>query len=123
MENNLGSSINPTPTAPAPSASQVSSTPVTPEPPAHAPHVKKAHNFLLIYVAILLAAVLAGGVYAWQNSQVKDLNKKLAIAVAQNASLKKQVAAAEASIPSDTNAGNAPNNPYSGWKTFGDNFS
>jgi len=93
------------------------------QPEQHPPHVKKAHNFLLLYVVILIAAVLVGVVYAWQNNQVKDLNKKLAASNALVVSLKKQVAAAEASIPTDTNAGNAPNNPYAGWKTFCDNFS
>lgn len=116
--NSPGSTVAPTPNTPTPGL-----TPNATPPPVHPPHVKKAHSFILLYVCILVSAILIGAVYAWQNSQVKSANKKLAVAVAQNAELKKQVAAAEASIPSDTNAGNAPNNPYAGWKTFCDNFS
>lgn len=103
-------------------------TSASPSPPAAPPqpppqHVKHAHRFLLLYIAVLLAALLAGGIYAWQNNKVKDFRNKLSQANSQITTLNKQLADAEAAIPSNTNAGNAPNNPYAGWKTFCDNFS
>src|SRR5579872_1501189 len=91
--------------------------PVPPQPAIHPAHVKKAHRFLLFYVFVLLAALLAGGVYAWQNGMVKDRTTKLNQAKAQITTLESQLAAAEASTPSNSNAGDAPNNPYAGEKT------
>src|SRR5579859_5144672 len=112
---------SPTTVSPPPAATPPSpNPPVQPSAPAH---VKSAHRFLLLYITVLLAALLAGGVYAWQNSKVKDLKQKDAYYLAQVSQLKKQLADTEASLPTNSNAGNAPNNPYADWKTFCDNFS
>ena len=111
------------PAQPAPPVTQMPPAPQPSSNNQHPPHIKKAHSFLFIYVFLLLAALLAGGIYAWQNSKVKNLNSKLSAANATNSGLKKQLTQAEASIPTNTNAGNAPNNPYAGEKTFCDNFS
>ena len=90
-------------------------------PPSNVPpvHVKKAHRFLMVYVFVLAAALLGGGIYAWQNSKVNELSAAIKKQNLEIANLKKQLASYE-SQPITTNEGNQANNPFAGWKTFCD---
>jgi len=117
-------SFNPPQTNSTPPPQTGGSIPAAPQPQQPAqPHVKQAHRFLMFYIFLIVTVLISGVIYAWQSNQVKNQKAQLVAANAQVANLKKQLTAALASLPTDTNAGNAPNNPYAGQKTFCDNFS
>lgn len=84
-------------------------------------HVKQSHRFLFIYLIVLAAAALTGGVYAWQHHDVSSLRTKVKGLNAQVADLQSQITVLSAPEPGATN-NNSPL-AYKDWKTFCDSIN
>jgi hypothetical protein len=75
----------------------------------------------LVYLFVMLAALLAGGIYAWQHHEVTSLKNKQKLLLAQNQVLQTQVKILSAPVAGATN-NNSPLQ-YKDWKTYCDSIN
>ncbi len=75
------------------------------KPPAQteAP-IKKSHPFLWFYLVVLIVALVAGGIYAWQHNKVKDLEQQKIAQANQLKDLQSQLSSMPASTGSITSS-------------------
>ncbi len=100
-------------------AAKHATVPPTPAAPVAPEAAKHGHRFLWLYVTVIVAALVGGGVYAWQHKKVNDLNTRLSGLQSQITTLQSQQTAAN--TPTSTSAVTTPTTSTvdtSNWKTY-----